>query len=112
MAINRDNDAITVTIAAAATTSGSINMQQWAGGVCRVPAGWSSNTTLTFTHATTAAGTYSALYQDDCSTQVSVTLTADRSFALPEEVLMCNFVKFVIGAGAAAEETLELSLKG
>ncbi len=104
--------AITVTIAAAGTTSAAFNLGGRRIGAIRTPAALTS-VALTFTSSDTEAGTYLPVWSDVA--QVSVVAAADRHIALTADesnaVATCSWVKLVSGAAELAERSFSVVLE-
>jgi hypothetical protein len=93
-------------IALAGTKSAIVSIEAGAAGLLLAATGYASNTSATFEVGLTADGTFYPV------NGASVTLVAGEWVQIPEAVMFGKFIKVVIGAGAAQEETLTLCLKG
>ena len=70
-----------------------------------------TSTTMTFTVATTLAGTYMPLY--NASGAVSYTIAASRYVAInPADFYGVQFIKVILGSDEAAARTITVSMKG
>jgi len=88
------------TIQTASTTSQEINLR--GGTLCGlITPGTFTGTALTFTVSNTTGGTFVPLYDGVAGTQVSVTVTTSRAYALPPTLFAgWQYVKVVSNAGA------------
>ena len=92
-------------IANGVDTSGGVSIESGAVGLLLASSAWASNTAATF-----------EVSNDDTNWFVvnaaAVTLVAGEWVKVPEEVMYGKFMRVVLGANAAQEETLTLCLKG
>lgn len=105
--------AISVTIAAAGTTSAAFNLGGRRIGAIRTPAAL-TGVALTFEASDAEAGTYLPVWSDAAA--VSITAAASRHIGLTLDesnaLASCAWVKLVSGAAEAAERTFEIVLEG
>ena len=104
---------LVATIANGQTTSGEIELRDYALAAIVTPAALTS-TAITFTVSATKGGTYVPLY-DSAGNQVSVTVTTSRAYGITGEeadaLAAFNFIKLVGGSAEGAARDIYLCLK-
>lgn len=107
--IVRDQYWASATISSSGTTSSAIAT---GGRVIfgLVMPGVFTGTSITFTVSHDGT-TYQALY-DETNTQVSMTVAASRSYALPDALAAWPYFKIVSGSSEGAARTLYVQMKG
>lgn len=102
-----------VTIANGETTSGAVNLQDYAIVGLHMPAAF-TGATITFQAATSESGSYNDVYDSD-GNQVSASVAADRAIGLSgaeaDALAPWNWVKLVSGSSEGADRTITLAIK-
>ena len=93
------------TVADGVDTSGDVSIESGAVGLLLAASTWASNTAATFEVSNDGDNWFPV-------NAATATLVAGEWVKVPEEVMYGKFMRVVLGANAAQEETLTLCLKG
>ena len=99
----RLNANMTVTLSASTHLTGAIPFSEFAGGVVHMPAAWTA-ASIGFKVSSTADGTFLPLYDDDGDLVQIDSPAVDCTYAFPDAVFPCRFVKLWSQDGSAADE--------
>jgi hypothetical protein len=92
VAIGRDVDSATLTIAESAALSDALDFRAMAGAMLTMPAAWTA-ASIGFKVCATSGGTYLPLYDED-GTLVQISSPAvDKAYSFPAEVYAASYVK-------------------
>jgi hypothetical protein len=97
------SDPVDVALTDDLATTPEINKRNYAIGVIHIPVD-SSITELTFYCAAEKGGTYRALY-NNAGDPVTLTVTDDAAYELPDAVFAAPFVKIVVDSDGSATFT-------
>ena len=103
MGFDRESDLEVVKLTNSSATSPTIDFSQHATMGIHIPTGYTS-TTLTFYAHSPADDAWWTIYKDDGATQVTLTVTPDKIFALPAAIFAFHEIRIVTNADDSAKK--------